>query len=1194
MRIMRQPPIRIIHITSGLTSGGAEWMLYRLLRATDRTLFTPHVISLTGLDQIGPRIEDLGIRVTALGVSRANPNPLSIMDVTRAIRAFRPEVIQTWMYHADLMGGIAARFNDSIPVAWGLHHTDHAPGSTSHRTRLVIRSCARLSSYLPQRIICCSNATLAVHAEIGYDRSRMLVIPNGFDISIFRPESDARNSLRRELGVPEDTQLVAMLGRYHPQKDHRNFLDAARILAAGAPRAHFVLCGDEVDWNNRELVDLVTERGIRDRVHLLGQRDDVPRILAALDAGSTSASHGEAFPLVIGETMACGVPCVVTDVGDSALIVGDTGIVVPPRAPEALAAGWLKLLELTPDEHIQLGAEARTRVEENFEIGKIAGRFADVHQELVGSRRAKAHTNSEPPRPRVQAENSAACGDAESGASAPDTGDSASTADAVSTASAPGAGRIALVANTSWYICNFRGAMIRRLVSDGWRVHVLAPDTDHEQALRELGAEFELWRINRRSMNPFANLAGFARIFTAYRRIRPDVVHHFTIKPVLLGGIAARLLRIRGIVQSVTGLGHAFASSALIHATAGALYRIALGGRAVTIFQNADDMRQIVALGATDETRAVLIPGSGVDLERFEGAREPLSCGAPMFVMACRMLWPKGVREFIEASDIVAAAHPAARFILLGDSDPGAPDTVPRDWLRTNSDARPHVEWPGFQSDVAPYIRNADVIVLPSYYNEGLPKTLLEGAAAGRPLIAADNRGSRDIVKDGTTGILVPPRDPAALADAMMALLDDPDSARAMGRAGRALVEREFSLEQVIDRTLDVYDRVLGRRIKVVHIITGLLVGGAEHMLGRFLGSVDRERFAPEVVSLRDEGELGSWLESLDIPVHCLRMEPGRLNVRGFFRLVRLLRRIRPDVVQTWLYHADFVGGVAARFAGSPPVAWNIRHSFLDPETTSDSLLWIVRICARFSRTLPAAIVTNSEKAMEHHVELGYDAGRMTLIPNGFDLEAFRPDPTARMRMREEIGIPPHAIVITSAGRYHPVKDHAGLLEAAGILLKSHPDVHFVLCGRGVSLQEPTLVELTERHGVAGNAHLLGSRTDLPMVFAGSDIFTSSSHGESFPQVLGEAMASGIPCVVTDVGDSASIVSDTGLVVPSGDPAAMAAAWRKLIDVGVEERERLGAAARKRVGERYDISKAVARFEQLHARLAGREEQHQD
>jgi glycosyltransferase involved in cell wall biosynthesis len=371
-------------------------MLYRLLRATDRTLFTPHVVSLTGLDQIGPRIEDLGIRVTALGVSRANPNPLSIIDVTKAIRAFRPEVIQTWMYHADLLGGIAARLNGGIPVAWGLHHTDHAPGSTSARTRVVIRSCARLSSTLPQRIICCSNATLKVHAERGYDRSRMIVIPNGFDITIFRPEPDARWSVRDELRIPEDAQLVAMLGRYHPQKDHRNFLDAARILAARAPRAHFILCGDGVEWENVELAELVEERGLRDRAHLLGRRDDVPRLLAALDVGSTSASHGEAFPLVIGEAMACGVPCVVTDVGDSALIVGDTGVVVPPRDPEALAAGWLRLLQLDREEHARLGEAARVRIEENFEIGRIAGRFADVHHELVRGREGRRQRGRSP------------------------------------------------------------------------------------------------------------------------------------------------------------------------------------------------------------------------------------------------------------------------------------------------------------------------------------------------------------------------------------------------------------------------------------------------------------------------------------------------------------------------------------------------------------------------------------------------------------------------------------------------------------------------------------------------------------------------------------------------------------------------------------------------------------------------------
>lgn len=375
-------PVRVLHIITDLSLGGAERMLERLLRATDRGRFIPQVISLTGTGVIGERIASLGIPVRSLALSPSLPNPFAVPRLARWIRSSEPDVIQTWMYHADLVGGIAARLAGRAPVAWGLRHTTLDRETSKRRTIVVSRICARLSSRLPKRIVCCSQATRRVHAAIGYDESRMVVIPNGFDLRDFRPDPKARIDVRNELGLSEESILIAGIARYHPAKDHRNLLQAAALIAREHPLAHFILCGDGIDWSNEELVRLVDAAGVKDRVHLLGPRDDVPRLLSSVDI-ATSSSLTEAFPQVIGEAMATGVVCAATDVGDSAEIIGDTGRIAPPRDPEALARGLAELIEIGHEARRRLGEAARMRIRDRYEIGNIAEEYANLYEEMA-------------------------------------------------------------------------------------------------------------------------------------------------------------------------------------------------------------------------------------------------------------------------------------------------------------------------------------------------------------------------------------------------------------------------------------------------------------------------------------------------------------------------------------------------------------------------------------------------------------------------------------------------------------------------------------------------------------------------------------------------------------------------------------------------------------------------------------------
>jgi glycosyltransferase involved in cell wall biosynthesis len=362
-------------------------MLYRLLSKIDGTSFKvdeTEVVSLIDIGPIGQKIRALGVSVRALGMRQGVPNPLAVLRLARWLRQDPPHVIQTWMYHADLVGGLAARLAGGIPIAWGIHNSDLDPQLAGQMTIWTAMACARLSRWLPTRIVCCSKASQRVHTHLGYVADKMVVIPNGFDPTAFRPDPVARQSVRQELGIPEKALLIGLVARFGSRKDHHNFVQAAARFHACAPESHFLLCGDGITWENPKLAGWIEAAGIQSQCHLLGRREDIPRLTAALDIASTASSYGEAFPLVIGEAMACGVPCVVTDVGDSAIIVGKTGVVVPPKDPQALASGWSQLLlDMSREERVQLGLAARQRIMERFSLGKIVEQYERLYESLV-------------------------------------------------------------------------------------------------------------------------------------------------------------------------------------------------------------------------------------------------------------------------------------------------------------------------------------------------------------------------------------------------------------------------------------------------------------------------------------------------------------------------------------------------------------------------------------------------------------------------------------------------------------------------------------------------------------------------------------------------------------------------------------------------------------------------------------------
>ncbi len=373
---------RLCLIITGLSTGGAETMLLKLLQGLDRTHFTPEVISLTTLGEVGPRLQALGIPVTALGMRPGRPDARRFWTLVQHLRRSAPDVVHTWMYHADLLGGLAARMAGVRALAWGVHHSNLAPELNKRATLVVVKACAWLSRWVPRAILTCSERSRSVHVAAGYSAHKMVLITNGFDLTRFVPDAAARSSIRAELGLEPDTPLVGVVARDDPQKNHLGFVQAAAAVCAAMPQCHFVLAGQGIDLAHAGLGRAIEQAGLQQHVHLLGRRDDVPRLMAALDV-LASPSHGEAFPNVLGEAMACAVPCVVTDVGDSADIVGDTGRVVAAGDMGNMARELLAVLQLPVEQRRAMGASARARVQERYELGDVTRRYEDFYSELL-------------------------------------------------------------------------------------------------------------------------------------------------------------------------------------------------------------------------------------------------------------------------------------------------------------------------------------------------------------------------------------------------------------------------------------------------------------------------------------------------------------------------------------------------------------------------------------------------------------------------------------------------------------------------------------------------------------------------------------------------------------------------------------------------------------------------------------------
>ncbi|CAA9891289.1 Glycosyl transferase [Candidatus Methylobacter favarea] len=377
-----QDNIRICHVIITLSLlGGAERMLMRLLLAKPESTDKKMVLVLCRAGAWGEELRSAGVSVHELGMESFLDIPRVFFQLKKFISSFQPDIVQTWMYHADFLGGLAAYLSGYKNIIWGIHRTSLSISDTKS-TLVIMKLCALWSRWVPKKIICVAEAGRLAHVAAGYDASRMLVIPNGFDFSKLSATTEQRNALRKDCNFSDDELIIGCLGRFHQVKGQDNFVKAAAIVARSHKKVKFLMVGKNCDVNNVKLIGWINEHNLQDYFVLLGEREDVPVCLTAMDV-FCMPSRTEGFPLCLGEAMAMGLPCVATKVGDTAVLAGGTAILAPTQDEQALAQGLLKVIALTKEQRTEMGKQSKEHVIAEFSIDKVCERFNAVYQEIV-------------------------------------------------------------------------------------------------------------------------------------------------------------------------------------------------------------------------------------------------------------------------------------------------------------------------------------------------------------------------------------------------------------------------------------------------------------------------------------------------------------------------------------------------------------------------------------------------------------------------------------------------------------------------------------------------------------------------------------------------------------------------------------------------------------------------------------------
>lgn len=366
--------LKVAHIITSLDDGGAEGIVFRL--CSNNSKYQHIVISLSDMGKYGSMLLKKGIKVHALNMKSNRPSLFAFFALIKFLRILKPDLVQTWMYHADLFGGLAARFAGIKTIYWNIRHSAADVHKLKMITFLIVKILAKISCWLPSKIVVCARNDIDKYIALGYDHTKICFIPNGCDLSYFKPRLKDAAILRSNLGFSSETPLIGMVARYVQEKDHDNLLHALAILKFRKIAFCCILLGNKININNAQLIKLIKDLELKDNIVLLHQQYKIPLILSALDIHILS-SCSEAFPNIVAESMACETPCVVTDVGDTAHIIGNTGWIVPPKDAQALANGIEHALleQKNPTKWLRRKKNARNHIEQNFSLEKMIANY---------------------------------------------------------------------------------------------------------------------------------------------------------------------------------------------------------------------------------------------------------------------------------------------------------------------------------------------------------------------------------------------------------------------------------------------------------------------------------------------------------------------------------------------------------------------------------------------------------------------------------------------------------------------------------------------------------------------------------------------------------------------------------------------------------------------------------------------------
>ncbi|MEA2101382.1 MAG: glycosyltransferase [Thermodesulfobacteriota bacterium] len=368
--------IKILHLISTLDTGGAEQNLLRLVCAMDNARFKNIIVSMTDIGPVGEKIQGCNCNVHALNMKKGLPDPRGIYRLYGLVRQYDPDIIQSWMYHANLLG---LAFGFRRPNIWNIRCSNMDLEKYGPVYRWTVKAGALLSR-LPERVVVNSYAGKDWHANIGYRPKKWEIIPNGFDTKIFRPDPEARKQVRDGLAIPQNAFVIGLIARLDPMKGHKTFFDAANRCLKAYPDTHFILAGRGIRASNPVMDQYLRKTICPERFHLLGETNAIPAIDSALDCATSSSYYGEGLPNAIGEAMATGVPCIVTDAGDSRRMVKETGFVVPPFDPEGLNRAWQHLITAGEQECQRLGMLARRRIIDLYDIQAMLRDYTHLYQ----------------------------------------------------------------------------------------------------------------------------------------------------------------------------------------------------------------------------------------------------------------------------------------------------------------------------------------------------------------------------------------------------------------------------------------------------------------------------------------------------------------------------------------------------------------------------------------------------------------------------------------------------------------------------------------------------------------------------------------------------------------------------------------------------------------------------------------------